>query len=191
MKIRASLRILGAILIFLSIAAAVVLYQYTAWAKEQTELVTSQLEQIIPGRFPAVEDEYEDAEMPVLQINGRDYVCLLEVPSYSIALPVQSEWMPNNLLINPCRYTGSPVDGTLILGGSSGKGQFDFCAQVDVGEKVTVTDMQGNCFEYSVKGIERWKELSAERLRTENLGLTLFTKESFSSSYIVVKCEMK
>ena len=191
MKIRASLRILGAVLIVSSIAAAVVLYQYTAWTEKQTELVTSQMEQIIPGRFPAVEDEYEDAEMPVLQLNGQDYVCLLEVPSFSTALAVQSEWIPKNLLINPCRYTGSPFDGTLIIGGSSGKGQFDFCAQIDLGEKVTITDMQGNCFEYSVKGIERWKELTEERLKAENLGLTLFTKESFSSSYIVVKCDME
>lgn len=46
---------------------------------------------------------------------------------------------------------GSVYDGTLIVGGRSEDGNFDFIDQLDAGEELTFTDMTGRVFRYTVR----------------------------------------
>lgn len=54
-------------------------------------------------------------EMPVVSIDGIDYIGYLEIPSLGLTLPVISETSSGNLLKAPCRFFGSAYTGNLQL----------------------------------------------------------------------------
>ena len=56
-----------------------------------------------------------DMEMPIQEIEGNDYIGLLEIPSLGISLPVMSEWSYPKLKLAPCRYHGSAYTGSLTI----------------------------------------------------------------------------
>lgn len=52
-----------------------------------------------------------DMEMPTQEIEGNDYIGVLEIPSLGLSLPVMSEWSYPRLKLAPCRYHGSAYTG--------------------------------------------------------------------------------
>lgn len=156
--------------------------------RAQTEKLIEQMEAILPENGQGLPEVYSDPAMPVLQLEGEDFCGLLKVPSYGVTLPVGSEWDDGSIAAYPRRFWGSAYDRSLVIGGSDRKGQFDFCARLDIGDKVRVTDMEGTCFSYEVVRIDRKKQLDAETLLENQWDLTLFTQESDSRNYILVGC---
>ena len=65
-----------------------------------------------------------DNTMATLTLDGTDYIGILEMPQHGSALPVSAAWgKPNR---QPCRFDGSLYDGSLMIGATSQKGQYDF-----------------------------------------------------------------
>jgi hypothetical protein len=89
------------------------------------------------------------------EIDGVDYVALLEIPQLEIALPVAAGWDGENLSDAPRRFSGSSYDHSLVIGGADHAGQFAFCDQIGHDTRVTVTDMTGARFSYEVVRIDR------------------------------------
>ena len=77
---------------------------------------------------------------------------------------------------------------SLIIGGSSQKGQFDFCEKMDLGDKITITDMTGTEFSYEVVRIDRRKNVQTETLQEGSYDLTLFVQDRISRAYIIARC---
>ena len=189
MKNRASVLVaVGTALILISMGTALTVNLFAAWEGENAAEVAAQIRQILPSGNAGVEGAYTDPKMPVLQFEGTDYVCLLEIPALDRCLPVRNDWNGENLSGGPCRFWGSAYDGTLILGGSSQTGQFDFCSQLDIDDRITVTDMEGTVFSYRVERIDRAKTAAYERLSDPSYSLILFVEEAFSTGYIIVRC---
>ena len=80
--------------------------------------------------------------MPVLSLEGTDFMGILEFPLYDSVLPVSADW--GNPLRYPHRLSGSIYDSSLQIGGTSQAGQYDFYRQVSVGDSLFFTDMEGN-----------------------------------------------
>lgn len=129
----------------------------------------------------------QNSTMPVLQLEGVDYVAVLEVPQYDVKLPVAGKWQNDALERQSCRYYGSAYNGTLVIGGSDRKGQLDFAGRIDVGAKITVTDMTGAVFSYRVRLVERSDRADAGVLLSED-DLTLFVRNSYGLEYILIRC---
>ena len=180
------IRILGIVLIVLSLAALLGENLYVKMAAEKNAAIAEKIESLLPKRTGGTAEDYSSWEMPSLQVDGTDYVCLLEVPSRGVLLPVKNEWQKNNLS-TPCRFYGSIYDGTLILGGSGKEGQFDFCAELELGDKITVTDMQGTEFYCRAERIDRSKTAEFEVLESGDYPLTLFVRDRYDG-YIIVRC---
>ena len=119
-----------------------------------------------------------------VEIDGNDVIGLLELPGRGIKLPVSAEWDSSEQSFRPARFMGSVYDGTLIVGGRSADGNFDFIDQLDAGEELTFTDMTGRVFRYTVHKIRHADNARAETLADSESALTLFVKkmELFSSS---------
>ena len=45
--------------------------------------------------------------MPETELDGEQYIGVLELPTLSLTLPVQSQWSYPALKVSPCRYAGS------------------------------------------------------------------------------------
>lgn len=188
MKKSRILQIIGYGLILGSLVAVLAGLVFQHISAEANRRVAAQIEAFLPPRVPGVKEQYSVMEMPVLQLNGSDYVALLEVPAYDVQLPVRNNWKPASLGCGPHRFYGTVYDGSLIIGGSDQKNQFDFISHMQLGDQVMVTDMTGTQFGYRVSEIRRADSVPAELLMDGTGDLTLFVRGSYSMIYIVVRC---
>lgn len=129
-----------------------------------------------------------EVNVPVgyVEIDGIDVIGLLELPGRGIKLPVSAEWDSSEQSFRPARFMGSVYDGTLIVGGRSEDGNFDFIDQLDAGEELTFTDMTGRVFRYTVHKIRHADNARAETLADSESALTLFVKKN--GAFLIVRC---
>ena len=179
------IQILGFTLILASLALLAGSRFHEAKAQEDCADVSARMEKILAVRTPGAESGA--GAMPVLELSGRDYVCMMEVPGFGVSLPVCDDWSDRSEVANPCRYWGSCYDGSLIIGGGR-MAQLEFCAQLDLGDRIVVTDMRGQEFTYFVTGISRTESLTFDRLREGEHPLSIFTRDGYSNRYILVRC---
>ena len=180
--------ILGACLVLISLALLVASQICMHMGTQQCQNTVTQMDKILPERTAGVPGMYPDSGMPVLEIDGKDYVAMLEIPSFGITLPVADKWDSNKLFLSPSRFFGSAYDDTLIIGGIDHPQQFGFCDQIEHGAFVTVTDMTGAQFTYTVSNVERAQHAEAQWLTDTDCDLTLFCRDTYSMEYVAVRC---
>ena len=151
-------------------------------AKEYVEIIRS----LIPEAQGAVPEERTNNAMPALSLEGTDFIGILEMPRYGSVLPVCADWgQPSRY---PCRFDGSVYNGTMQIGATSQKGQYDFYREISVGDTIFFTDMEGNRYAYSVTDLRYEKHADQAALRRRDADLTLFIKNMYSFEYIIVFC---
>lgn len=180
--------ILGTCLIVFSLCFVVaVQFQLHSGAKNCQSVVT-EMKKLLPGRTPGIPGEYSDSVMPVLEINGADYVALLEIPSQGVTLPISDQWNSTRLSHSPSRFSGSAYDNSLVIGGVDHPKQFGFCDEIEHDDVLSITDMTGVHFSYVVSRIDRAKHASMQWLQDDAYDLTLFCRDTYSMEYIAVRC---
>lgn len=182
-------QLLGFALIGLGMGLVLISQLQSRRASQQNAVIAERISSLLPSGNVSNPADYSQPEMPVLQIDGSDFVCLLDVPTQGITLPVLSQWDTGKLPSHPCRFWGSIYDGTMILGGSSGEGQFDFCSRLELGDKIQITDMQGGVFLCRVDRIDRSNSADFDKLSDLAYPLTLFVREEYDNRYIIVRCQ--
>lgn len=183
--------ILGCLLIACSLALLLVLQVRTTQAERTNAEIVGTIESILVDRKVGTKDVDRDPEMPALEINGEDFIALLEIPAYGLKLPISSVWEKSKVLSYPCRFSGSAYDGTLIIGGYDQRGQFDFFDRIQNGAAVTITDMTGSTFSYVVDRVTRSRSAEAEMLLDSAADLTLFVRDAQALEYIILRCVVK
>ena len=78
----------------------------------------------------------------------------------------------------------------LVLGGFDQSRQFGFCGQLDPGVKLTLTDMTGAVFSYTVTRVDRSQSADAAWLQDPDSDLTLFCRSLLSGTYLAVHCTL-
>ena len=86
--------------------------------------------------------------MPEETIDGRNYIGVLDIPALGLSFPIISEWSYDALQIAPCRYSGSAYLDNLVIAGHNYRSHFASLPQLQPGDTVTFTDMDGNVFSY-------------------------------------------
>ena len=160
-------------------------------AKKETAAVVAELTSIFPERYPGVTDTFRNMDMPAMEINGQDYIGVVEIPAFGLSLPVGSQWNAGKVTSFPCRFWGTVYDGSLIIGGADQPGQFDCLSKLDLGTTVIVADMTGAEFTYGVSEIRRSKSADREVLMDDEADLTLFVRDAYELNYILVRCTAK
>ena len=185
---------------FLLVLAALLLTGYNVWdegragdaadatfqaLKFQTEEGREELpEYILPDYL--VDPRFE---MPTVEIDGYDYIGYLDIPSLELSLPVMSEWSYPQLKIAPCRYAGSVYLDDMILAAHNYDRHFGRLKNLEGGELVRFTDVDGNVFDFSVTELELlWPEQTEEMLAGE-WDLTLFTCTLGGRQRVTVRCD--
>lgn len=79
-------------------------------------------------------------------------------------------------------------DNSLVIGGADHPTQFGFCAEIQHGTAISVTDMAGAQFSYTVSRIDRAKHAETSWLQSGEYDLSLFCRDTYSLEYIVVRC---
>lgn len=172
------------------LAAAAVIFSLRLYARSKNDIDPSEaaerIEKLLPERSAGIAEERENAAMAAIEIDGKDFVGLLEIPDRNIKLPVAASWGTSDFSFRPARYTGSVYNNTLIIGGKYAEGNFDFIDSLEPGEEITFTDMFGFVFDYTVEKISHSDNADTETLQSGSSTLTLFVKKD--SVYLIVRC---
>ena len=129
-----------------------------------------------------------DTAMPTVEIDGYEYLGVLEIPSQALVLPVISEWSYDKLKIAPCRYAGSAYSRNLVIAAHDYTTHFGKLTNLQVGNEVTFTDVTGNVFSYKVTEIEVVPATAVEEMTAGEGDLTLFTCTFDGKSRVAVRC---
>ena len=112
------------------------------------------LQQKVETPEPEAESGPLDPELPVVEIDGNEYVGEISIPAISIDLPVMSEWSYPRLKIAPCRQFGSSRTDDLVIAAHNYESHFGKLTSLTAGDSVTFTDMDGIVNEYVVNKVE-------------------------------------
>ena len=189
LAIRKASMVVGVVLL----VGAVVMLALWRWnirnSQKRAETYVNTLQTLIPQPLDAVPEARSDNTMPVLSVDGRNFVGILEMPRYGSAVPVCADWGKTSKY--PCRFGGSIYDGTMQIGATSQKGQYNFYRELSVGDRILFTDMEGNRYTFEITSLRYEKHADQEALRRENALLTLFIKNMYSFEYLIVFCDVR
>ena len=116
-----------------------------------------------------------EGEMPVIEIDGYDYIGVLQIPSLDLTLPVISDWSYPALQIAPCRYEGSAYDGGLVIAGHNFDSHFGNLSRLEPGDEIRFIDLSGHTFTYAVAETEVLDATAIDQMVNGGWDLTLFT----------------
>ena len=126
--------------------------------------------------------------MSVLSVDGIDFAGLLEIPRYESVLPVCADWGKTSQY--PCRFAGSIYDGTIQIGATTQKGQYDFHRELSVGDTIHYTDVEGNRYTFTITSLCSEKHADQATLQQKEAALTLFIKNIYSFEYLIAFCDV-
>mgnify|MGYP005900378739 FL=1 len=127
--------------------------------------------------------------MPEETIDGRNYIGVLDIPALELSLPIISEWSYDALQIAPCRYSGSAYLDNLVIAGHNYRSHFASLPQLQPGDTVTFTDMDGNVFSYAVSSLETLSSYAISDMTSGDWDLTLFTCTVGGQSRLAIRCD--
>ena len=134
-------------------------------------------------------DPFRDKEMPTVEIDGYLYIGILEIPSLGLELPVMESWDYPRMKIAPCRYTGSVYRNDMIIAGHNYASHFGNLQNLQSGDEVLFTDMEGNSFSYAVSQTETLDGTAVEEMESGEWDLTLFTCTISGKARVTVRCK--
>ena len=172
--------VLGVVLLL----AAGGLYAYNryedAHAGAEAQTVVADLQQKVETPEPETESGPLDPELPVVEIDGNEYVGEISIPSIVIDLPVMSEWSYPRLKIAPCRQFGSSRTDDLVIAAHNYESHFGKLTSLTAGDSVTFTDMNK---------VEVLDPHSVEEVEHSGYALVLYTCTYGGKTRVTVFCD--
>ena len=158
-------------------------------SEKQAQYYVNTLQALIPKPQNAVPEERRDNTMSVLPVDGIYFLGIGELPRSGPTLPVCADWGKTSKY--PCRFSGSIYDGTMQIGATTQKGQYDFYRELSVGDTVSYIDVEGNRYTFTITSLRYEKHVDQVALQQKDATLTLFIKNIYSFEYLVVFCDVK
>jgi sortase A len=171
-------------------------------SEDKSEEVEKQLSELIEEKLSDEENLQEDVSdqplyernpemaMPVISVDGNDYIGTIEISELDLSLPVLSEWNYPNLNIAPCRYTGTIYMKNMVIAGHNYDSHFGKLKELEVGDSVKFTDTDGNQFFYEVSDLEVLEPTAIEDMKESGYDLTLFTCTYGGKTRYTVRCSL-
>ena len=175
----------------LLVSAMVVLFSWQ-WGIYSSIRLTKEcvgaIHELIPTSQGAALEERNNNSLATVSVKNEDFVGIIEFPRFESELPVCANW--GNLTKYPCLFDGSIYNGSLKIGATSQKGQYDFYRDINVGDSVLFTDAEGNQYSLAIKDIRYEKSADETALNKETAPLVLFVKNVYAFEYIVIYCDV-
>ena len=130
-----------------------------------------------------------DMEMPVAEVDGRQYIGVLDIPKLSLNLPVMSRWSDEGLRIAPGRYSGSAYKSGFVIAAHNYPAHFGHIKELSLGDQVIFTDVRGRSFAYTVTALDILGPYETEEMVSSEWDLSLFTCTFGGRSRVTVRCE--
>ncbi len=128
-------------------------------------------------------------DMPVVDVDGHSFIGTVELPTLGLLLPVQNEWDSIDARYAVCRYMGSVYENDLIIAGHNYQEHFGRLHELNMGDEVIVTDMNGRSFYFKVTNMETLGAYDTEEMESGDWDLTLFTCTIGGQNRVTIRCE--
>lgn len=173
----------------LLIAAALFLCAYNLWDSNRAAASVQGVLAAMPNTAAAPEEPFkeETAEMPTIMIDGNEYIGTLDFPTLGLTLPVMASWDYDKLKAAPCRYAGTTA-GNLVIAGHNYRSHFGRLDNLQPGDTVTFTDVEGTVFAYTVAETEVLQPTAIKEMTGGDWDLTLFTCTLSGQTRLTVRC---
>ena len=189
---------LGAVLILSALLLLLYNRHEAALAGKEAEILLSDVEAAIGGQTSpdgptdaTEETETEPTlspELPVLHLNGYDYVGYVEIPVLELKLPVMATWDYELLQVAPCRQFGSSRTDDLVIAAHNYVTHFGYLKKLVPGDTVTFTDMDGIVNTYAVEKSETLDPTSVDAVKNSGCDLVLYTCTIGGKTRVCVFC---
>lgn len=194
----------GIALIFSALSLFLYNWRKDAQAGQKAEKLLSYVQAVIQERKPAAPAEIiynpsapeetvpQEAllpELPVTEIQGYGYVGYITIPDLKLELPVMSEWDYDRLKIAPCRQFGSSRTDNLVIAAHNYKNHFGDLSQIETGDTVIFTDMEGIENLYEVTLVDTLNPTEVEAVQNSGHDLVLYTCTYGGVARITVFCD--
>ena len=193
---------LGVVLIL----SALLLFLYNGWedrrAGQQAESLMDEIHSAMtegtdPTTKPTeIEIEITEptetlpVEMPVVMIDGYDYIGYLFIPALELELPVMAEWDYSRLKVAPCRHFGSSRTDDLVIAAHNYKTHFGSLSKLESGAEVIFTDMDGIENRYVlVRDPETLAPDAVDAVQNSGYDLVLYTCTPGGATRVVAFCD--
>lgn len=128
-------------------------------------------------------------EMTEVEIDGYNYIGYVSIPALELELPVMSEWDYTRLRTAPCRYSGTTMGDDLVILAHNYKRHFGHISELQVGDSVIFTDMDGVVTYYEVAALDVLSATAVEEMVAGDYDLTLFTCTYGGESRVTLRCD--
>lgn len=143
------------------------------------------IEQMIPVEFL----KPEDLTMTEVEIDGEAYIGYLSIPALELDLPVMSGWTEQGLRKATCRYAGTLRGDDLVIMAHRYRGYFRHLPDLNDGDQVIFTDMDGVVTTYQVVARDVVPSTAVEEVTAGYYDLTLFTCTYGAQERFVIYCD--
>ena len=186
---------LGAVLILSALLLLLYNRHEADLAGKEAEILLSDVEAAIGGQTssggPTEETETEPTlppELPVVHLNGYDYVGYVEIPALELKLPVMATWDYDLLQVAPCRQFGSSRTDDLVIAAHNYVTHFGYLKKLIPGDTVIFTDMDGIVNTYAVEKTETLDPTSVDAVKNSGCDLVLYTCTIGGKTRVCVFC---
>ena len=189
---------LGAVLILSALLLLLYNRHEAALAGKEAEILLSDVEAAIGGQTSSggptdttEETETEPTlppELPVVHLNGYDYVGYVEIPALELKLPVMATWDYDLLQVAPCRQFGSSRTDDLVIAAHNYVTHFGYLKKLIPGDTVVFTDMDGIVNTYAVEKTETLDPTSVDAVKNSGCDLVLYTCTIGGKTRVCVFC---
>ena len=131
------------------------------------------------------------SELEVVDVDGYPCIGYLTIPSADLEMAVLDNWEDQNLKHSLCRYFGSPYTNDFIIAGHNYSSWFGKLKELECGDEIIFTDMNGNVFFYTVEDLEVVRGTGTEEMISTEWDLTLFTCTYGGQDRYTVRCKGK
>lgn len=131
------------------------------------------------------ETEPRPTELPIVMIQGYEYIGYLTIPDLEIELPIMADWDYNRLQIAPCRQFGSPLTDDLVIAAHNYPSHFGHLSSLKPGDEVIFTDMDGYENHYELVRVETLQPTAVDEVQNSGHDLVLYTCTYGGASRIV------
>ncbi len=126
--------------------------------------------------------------LPVVTIDGYPYNGYLSIPAIDLEMPIVDSCNEEYLEYFLCRFYGDPYDGGMVIAGHNYRRIFRKIKELQAGDQVILTTMDGEQFLYIVSEIEVIDGAGTEQMLDGNWDLTLFTCTFGGKERYTVRC---
>ena len=184
----------GLIMIILSLLLICYNLQMAYVAGKSSSEVSVKLDKLIGARNEASVEAIPDyilnpdMSMPVISVDGWNYIGFLDIPDLNLNLPVIEQYSPQAIKMAPACYDGTAYKENFVICAHNYRSHFGLIGQLDENSIVTFTDADGNVFTYKVSDKETLSPKQKAELFSDQWDFTLVSCTASGQYRIAVRC---